>query len=40
MQELDQFRYVDAPVSFGLPKPKRAMNHEDVKTLVEWKLYV
>ncbi|KAK2046917.1 hypothetical protein LZ31DRAFT_180469 [Colletotrichum somersetense] len=38
LRELDQFRYVEAPALFSQEEPKRAMNHEDVKCLVDWKL--
>ncbi|EFQ25552.1 uncharacterized protein GLRG_00696 [Colletotrichum graminicola M1.001] len=38
LQELDQFRFVDAPALFSQDGPKRAMNHDDVKCLVDWKL--
>ncbi|KAK4091931.1 hypothetical protein Purlil1_3770 [Purpureocillium lilacinum] len=49
LQELDRFRYVDAPAAFGAHddhrnsndnsnKPARAMTLDDVKLLVEWKL--
>ncbi|KAK5992770.1 hypothetical protein PT974_06186 [Cladobotryum mycophilum] len=38
LQELDQYRYVDAPEIFGGDEPKREMNLDDVKSLVEWKL--
>lgn len=36
--ELDQYRYVEAPKCFYIDKPQRAMEHDDVKALVEWKL--
>ncbi|KAL2110844.1 hypothetical protein VUR80DRAFT_616 [Thermomyces stellatus] len=36
--ELDQYRYVEAPKHFRLDMPERAMGHDDVKALVEWKL--
>ncbi|KAI1267508.1 DUF1479-domain-containing protein [Xylariaceae sp. FL1019] len=36
--QLDAFRYGEAVDAFGSAKPKRQMTHEDVKTLVEWKL--
>ncbi|KAL7782149.1 hypothetical protein V8C43DRAFT_296621 [Trichoderma afarasin] len=38
LSELDQYRYVDAVDTFNLKKPKREMNLDDVKLLVEWKL--
>ncbi|KAI1852109.1 hypothetical protein JX265_005946 [Neoarthrinium moseri] len=38
LAELDEFRYGEAVGSFSSQKPKRTMNHEDVKTLVDWKL--
>ncbi|KAK1595722.1 uncharacterized protein LY79DRAFT_667702 [Colletotrichum navitas] len=38
LQELDQFRFVDAPALFSQDEPKRAMNHDDVECLVDWKL--
>ncbi|KAK2005700.1 hypothetical protein LZ32DRAFT_545492 [Colletotrichum eremochloae] len=38
LQELDHFRFVEAPVLFSQDEPKRAMNLEDVKCLVDWKL--
>ncbi|GKT43132.1 uncharacterized protein ColSpa_03313 [Colletotrichum spaethianum] len=38
LQELDQFRFVDAPALFSQDDPKRAMEHDDVKLLVDWKL--
>lgn len=38
LAELDRFRYVDAVETFDLENPKRDMNLEDIKTLVEWKL--
>ncbi|KAK1975974.1 hypothetical protein LZ30DRAFT_330168 [Colletotrichum cereale] len=38
LQELDQFRFVEAPALFSQDGPKRAMNHNDVKSLVDWKL--
>ncbi|KAJ2988108.1 hypothetical protein NUW58_g4151 [Xylaria curta] len=36
--ELDDFRYTKAVEAFRSDKPKRQMNHDDVKTLVDWKL--
>lgn len=36
--ELDNFRYGEAVELFSSKDPKRPMNHEDVKILVEWKL--
>ena len=38
MVELDRYRYVEAPECFDIDKPERAMEHDDVKALVEWKL--
>ncbi|KAL7901998.1 hypothetical protein HDV63DRAFT_64719 [Trichoderma sp. SZMC 28014] len=38
LSELDHFRYVDAVETFDLKNPKREMDLEDVKKLVEWKL--
>lgn len=38
LSELDHFRYVDAVETFDLKNPKREMELEDIKTLVEWKL--
>ncbi|KAL7962064.1 hypothetical protein V8C34DRAFT_271991 [Trichoderma compactum] len=38
LSELDQYRYVDAVDTFNLKKPKREMDLDDVKLLVEWKL--
>jgi hypothetical protein len=38
LSELDDFRYQDAVKLFSTQSPKRAMNHDDVKTLLEWKL--
>ncbi|KAI0151632.1 DUF1479-domain-containing protein [Xylariaceae sp. FL1272] len=38
LAQLDAFRYDDAVDAFRSAKPKRQMTHEDVKTLVEWKL--
>lgn len=38
LSELDRFRYVDAVETFDLKNPKRDMELEDIKTLVEWKL--
>ncbi|KAF3802941.1 hypothetical protein GCG54_00000308 [Colletotrichum gloeosporioides] len=38
LQELDQFRFVEAPALFSQEAPKRSMNHDDVKVLVDWKL--
>ncbi|KAH7027729.1 uncharacterized protein B0I36DRAFT_142486 [Microdochium trichocladiopsis] len=38
LQELDQFRYEEAVAAFSSSKPTRQMTHDDVKTLVEWKL--
>ncbi|ORY68604.1 uncharacterized protein BCR38DRAFT_423857 [Pseudomassariella vexata] len=35
---LDKFRYDEAISIFSSQTPKRAINHDDVKTLVEWKL--
>ncbi|KAI8628908.1 hypothetical protein F5Y19DRAFT_101760 [Xylariaceae sp. FL1651] len=36
--ELDEFRYEVAVEAFRSDKPKRHMTHDDVKTLVDWKL--
>ncbi|KAJ8127480.1 hypothetical protein O1611_g6156 [Lasiodiplodia mahajangana] len=36
--ELDNFRYTVAVDAFQSDKPKRQMEHDDVKTLVDWKL--
>ncbi|KAH6609294.1 hypothetical protein Trco_002640 [Trichoderma cornu-damae] len=38
LSELDRYRYVDAAETFDLEKPRREMNLDDVKMLVEWKL--
>ncbi|KAL9480078.1 hypothetical protein ACSS6W_004864 [Trichoderma asperelloides] len=38
LSELDRYRYVDAVETFDLKNPKRDMDLEDIKTLVEWKL--
>ncbi|KAM0253995.1 hypothetical protein ACHAQJ_007008 [Trichoderma viride] len=38
LSELDHYRYVDAVETFNLKKPKREMDLDDVKMLVEWKL--
>ncbi|GKT74468.1 DUF1479 domain protein [Colletotrichum tofieldiae] len=38
LQELDHFRFVEAPALFSQENPKRAMDHDDVKLLVDWKL--
>ncbi|ROT42284.1 hypothetical protein SODALDRAFT_326466, partial [Sodiomyces alkalinus F11] len=38
LEELDRFRYAEAPSLFSQNHPKRAMSHEDVKVLVDWKL--
>ncbi|KAK7430242.1 hypothetical protein QQZ08_003217 [Neonectria magnoliae] len=38
LQELDDYRYDEALSIFSIAKPERAMNLEDVKALVEWKL--
>ncbi|KAK8008576.1 hypothetical protein PG991_011127 [Apiospora marii] len=37
LAELDKFRYETAVKLFGSEEPKRAMQHDDVKSLVEWK---
>jgi hypothetical protein len=37
---LDGYRYIDAPASFGADEGGKEMGLEDVKLLVEWKLYV
>ncbi|KAH9906559.1 DUF1479-domain-containing protein [Xylariomycetidae sp. FL2044] len=36
--DLDRFRYQDAVKEFSSPNPRRPMTHDDVKTLVYWKL--
>ncbi|KAL7783828.1 hypothetical protein V8C37DRAFT_396789 [Trichoderma ceciliae] len=38
LSELDRYRYVDAVETFNLKAPKREMDLDDVKMLVEWKL--
>ncbi|KAK6196572.1 hypothetical protein LQW54_011405 [Pestalotiopsis sp. IQ-011] len=38
LTELDEFRFQEAPEQFGSKSPKRGMTHDDVKTLVDWKL--
>lgn len=38
LQELDQYRYVDAVKTFGADAPHQDMKLDDVKALVEWKL--
>ncbi|ETS81191.1 hypothetical protein PFICI_06193 [Pestalotiopsis fici W106-1] len=38
LSELDEFRYEKAPEQFRSQSPKRTMTHDDVKTLVDWKL--
>ncbi|KAI3555896.1 hypothetical protein CABS03_10271 [Colletotrichum abscissum] len=38
LKELDHFRFVEAPAQFSEYEPKRVMDHDDVKLLVEWKL--
>ncbi|OBR10027.1 Calcium/calmodulin-dependent protein kinase [Colletotrichum higginsianum IMI 349063] len=38
LQELDQFRFVEAPALFSQDAPRRTMDHDDVKLLVDWKL--
>ncbi|PNY29626.1 Uncharacterized protein TCAP_00458 [Tolypocladium capitatum] len=38
LQELDQYRYVDALGFFGSDRPHREMTLDHVKLLVEWKL--
>ncbi|OLN84310.1 hypothetical protein CCHL11_05957 [Colletotrichum chlorophyti] len=38
LQELDYFRFVEAPALFSQDDPKRPMDHDDVKALVDWKL--
>lgn len=40
LQELDQYRYVEAPALFAPTSSRRAMQLGDVQTLVEWKLCV
>jgi len=37
--ELDEYRYVEAPKVFGAKKSTKEMSLDDVKILVEWKLY-
>ncbi|KAI0426869.1 hypothetical protein F5Y09DRAFT_48285 [Xylaria sp. FL1042] len=36
--ELDEYRYKEATETFQSKQPKRQMSHEDVKTVVDWKL--
>ncbi|KAI0804341.1 hypothetical protein GGR55DRAFT_681647 [Xylaria sp. FL0064] len=36
--ELDDYRYKKATETFRSKQPKRQMTHDDVKTLVDWKL--
>ncbi|KAI0126454.1 hypothetical protein BJ170DRAFT_406488 [Xylariales sp. AK1849] len=38
LSELDDIRFNEAVELFSLNKPRRAMKHDDVKVLVEWKL--
>ncbi|RYP17923.1 hypothetical protein DL765_004242 [Monosporascus sp. GIB2] len=38
LRELDKFRYEEAIAAFQSENPKRSMTHDDVKTLVDWKL--
>ncbi|KAF9875906.1 hypothetical protein CkaCkLH20_06838 [Colletotrichum karsti] len=38
LHELDLFRFVEAPAQFSQDDPKRDMEHDDVKVLVDWKL--
>ncbi|KAH6687905.1 hypothetical protein F5X68DRAFT_275601 [Plectosphaerella plurivora] len=38
LEELDRFRYDEGPWLFSQEDPQRPMNHDDVKTLVDWKL--
>ncbi|KAI0150882.1 hypothetical protein BJ166DRAFT_534595 [Pestalotiopsis sp. NC0098] len=38
LAELDEFRFQEAPEQFRSNSPKRGMTHDDVKTLVDWKL--
>lgn len=38
--ELDEFRYREAIQIFRSDSPNRRMTHDDVKRLVEWKLWV
>lgn len=39
LAELDRYRYTEAPALFSSGTPGRNMQIEDVKALVEWKLY-
>ncbi|TDZ20479.1 hypothetical protein Cob_v006722 [Colletotrichum orbiculare MAFF 240422] len=38
LRELDHFRFVEAPGLFTQKGPRRAMDHDDVKVLIDWKL--
>ncbi|KAK8122415.1 hypothetical protein PG984_011085 [Apiospora sp. TS-2023a] len=38
LAQLDEFRYETAVNLFSSEEPQRAMQHDDVKSLVEWKL--
>ena len=38
LQELDRYRYDEAPKLFAGDKPQREMDLDTIKTLVEWKL--
>ncbi|PFH61978.1 hypothetical protein XA68_15640 [Ophiocordyceps unilateralis] len=38
LNELDKYRYIDAPQSFGPANRRRPMGLDEVKLLVEWKL--
>jgi hypothetical protein len=40
LQELDRYRYVEAPALFAPTSSRPAMQLGDVQTLVEWKLCV
>ena len=39
LEQLDRYRYEEAPAEFG-PRGGPQMQLDQVKTLVEWKLYV
>ena len=38
LEDLDRFRYVDAPARFSVRGGNRQMELEDVKKLMDWKL--
>jgi hypothetical protein len=40
LEELDKFRYVDAPAQFSKTAGGQTLALVDVQKLVEWKLYV